>query len=103
MASWKWATAAAAAALSVAPVSAATSGPSIYSMDAVPDWQMPYELVFEVSVPGADIVPQRYSVIPLTEIVGLNKTDDVRGVSLAHIAYFWQGELAHGEWCEMTP
>ncbi|EPE08784.1 ring-7 protein [Ophiostoma piceae UAMH 11346] len=75
MASWKWTTAVAAAALSVAPAAAANSDVSIYSMATVPSWQMPFELVFKVSVPGADIVPQRYSVVPLTTDIGLYQSD----------------------------
>lgn len=78
MASWKWITAAAAVTLSAVPVSADSTA-SIFSMTTVPAWQMSSELIFQVSVPSAEIAPQRYSVVPLTAVMGLNQTTQVRG------------------------
>ena len=82
MASWKWLLTAASATLSAVAVSAASSSDAtIYYMDTVPEWQASSAMSLQVSDPDADILPITFTIVPLTAVLGLNQSQETRGVS----------------------
>ncbi len=83
MASLKWLLVAACTAFSAVSVSAVnTDDVQIFSMPNVQDWQSSSAMVLQVSAPGSDILNVPFTVIPLTDVLGLNQSQQTREVGL---------------------
>ncbi|OAA66470.1 ring finger domain protein [Niveomyces insectorum RCEF 264] len=67
------------AVLVAAQASPSSEAAQIFPVDSVQNWQAEAAMTLQVSVPTADIQPLQFTVVPLTNLLGLNLSEVSRG------------------------